>query len=106
MGRTSAFLLRLCILASAVVMLVLSLRAVRADELTPGLRSSQVSSTPQPASPDPGSVYGYNPGQGMPHTYPQPAPVAAPVPVQPEPQPVRLTAPQPAAPQAAAPQPT
>ena len=92
MGRNPAFLLRLCVLASAIVLLVLSLRAVRADDATPVLRTSQASSTPDPAP-----VYGYNPGQGMAHTYPQPAAQVSPRPAAsatPEPQPVQLAAPQ------------
>jgi polysaccharide export outer membrane protein len=82
MGRTQAFLLRLCVLASALLMLVLSLRAVRAEDLSPTLRTAQLSN-----APDPGQVYGYNPGQGLPRSYPQPV-------SPPEPAPVRLAAPQ------------
>ena len=66
MGRVSAFLLRLCVITTAIVMLVLSVRAVRAQDNSqaPAMRPSQMSA----------DVYGYNPGQGMPHN---PAPPAA-----------------------------
>ena len=94
MGRNSALLLRLCILASAIVMLVLSLRAVRADEATPALRLSQASTIPMRGPIDPAPVYGYNPGQGMPHTYPQLRAQVPPATAVAEPQPVRLAAPQ------------
>lgn len=70
MGRTTALLLRLCVITTAIVMLILSVRAVRAQDFSgaPNMRPSQVASdTP---------VYGYNPGQGMPHESPQPAPAS------------------------------
>jgi polysaccharide export outer membrane protein len=94
MGRTSAFLLRLCIMASAIVMLVLSLRAVRAEEV----------SQPRPAQPvpDPGPVYGYNPGEGLPHDYiapPRPEQSVMPQSVMPQPVMTQPVLPQPGPPQ-------
>jgi protein involved in polysaccharide export with SLBB domain len=55
MGRTLALVLRLSVIASAIVMLVLSVRAVRAQDM----------STAKPQD----QVYGYNPGQGMAKDY-------------------------------------
>ena len=55
MGRTLALVLRLSVIASAIVMLVLSVRAVRAQD----------NATPEPQD----QVYGYNPGQGMAKDY-------------------------------------
>ena len=51
MGRALTLVLRLSVIASAIVMLVLSVRAVRAQDIS--------TSAPQD------QVYGYNPGQGM-----------------------------------------
>lgn len=89
MGRTSAFLLRLCVIATAIVMLILSVRAVRAQDAVPGMRGMQTAS-------DPGTVYGYNPGQGLPHETAQTAPpLRMPYPAQTRPvSPVSYTAPQ------------
>ena len=72
MGRSLALLLRFCVIASAVAVLILGVRAAHADDFAPAPGSVPVS----------GSVYGFNPGQGLPSTgvadaVPAPAPYVA-----------------------------
>ena len=87
MGRTPALLLRLCLITTAIVMLILSVRAVWAQDSVPNMRGTQ-------AAPDPGPVYGYNPGQGLPHETVQPPPLRMPYPTNPPLQPASYPAPQ------------
>ena len=56
MGRSLALTLRLCVIASAVAVLVLGVRTARAEDFTPVPGAVQVSEP----------VYGFNPGQGLP----------------------------------------
>jgi polysaccharide export outer membrane protein len=82
MARTSALILRLCVIATAIVMLILSVRAVWAQGSIPQMRGIQTAA-------DAGPVYGYNPGQGLPRD-------AAPAQQAPaNPQPLASSAPQP-----------
>lgn len=70
-------LLRLTVIASAVVMLVLSVRAVRAQDFSAAPPSSAATAASAPSS-QPGQVYGYLPGQGESHAQVPAAPQSQP----------------------------
>ncbi len=79
MARSLALFLRLSVIASAAAMLVFSVAAARAQDFQQAPNSNSFNGpSAAPTQPVQQEVFGYNPGQGVPHKPGEPTPIAAP----------------------------